>query len=167
MSNNEAQISHDRTRIAGVFYDNADGSSRQAAIQRCQPLDLVVLRPEPRNPYDSNAIAVDRENGEQLGYLPRPLAKEVKESERRGYWHRAFIHQIFTCEPADEDLEVELILIRGRHGVSDREINEEVRHSIEEQLSAAEASGDLALPVSVGPQKAGHQIALGDSKRFC
>jgi hypothetical protein len=122
MLTNNGRLSHIRTRIAGVFYDNADGSSRQEAIRRCEPFDRVVLRPEPRNPYDSNAMAVDRQSGEQLGYLPAPLAKEIRHAEQQGLWHRAFIDEIFIREPGCEELEVELVVIRGVRGVTPKGI---------------------------------------------
>ncbi len=38
-------------------------------IMLCAPGDPVELRPEPKNPYDSNAIAVWSERGVQMGYI--------------------------------------------------------------------------------------------------
>jgi hypothetical protein len=65
------------TRVAGVTFEN-----RQSVIERCTPGQRVVLRPEPDNPYDANAIAVYAVFGdfmfgeveEQIGYLPAALA---------------------------------------------------------------------------------------------
>jgi len=36
-----------------------------------------VLRRDPGNEHDPNAIAVDTANGEQLGWVPRELAAEI------------------------------------------------------------------------------------------
>lgn len=55
--------------VVGAPYGNADGSNRQFEILLCKPGETVVLRPEPRNKHDSNAIAVDSCRGIQIGYL--------------------------------------------------------------------------------------------------
>jgi len=43
-------------------------------IARLTVGEQVWLRREPDNAYDTNAILVERENGDQLGYLNRQLA---------------------------------------------------------------------------------------------
>lgn len=68
---------HFYVRVAGVSRLNADGSSRQALIRRCEPFDRVCLRREPKNPVDPNAVAVLNAAGEQLGYLSRETAVQV------------------------------------------------------------------------------------------
>jgi hypothetical protein len=66
------------TKVAGISYRNPDGSSRQNIARRCSPGERIVLQPEPDNPYDSHAVAVLRENGDQLGYVPADrLAEEL------------------------------------------------------------------------------------------
>jgi hypothetical protein len=68
------------TRVAGVTFEK-----RQAVIERCAVDQHIVLRPEPNNPYDANAIAVFAVSGdflfgqveEQIGYLPAALAREL------------------------------------------------------------------------------------------
>ena len=52
-------------------------SHYQDAIRRCRQGDRVVLKREPENPYDENAVAVLRENGEQIGHLSRDHAEWV------------------------------------------------------------------------------------------
>lgn len=67
-----------KTRIAGISFDNRDGSSRQDYARLVRKGDVLRLRREPENPHDPNAIAVewvDRDEAAlQLGYVPRPLA---------------------------------------------------------------------------------------------
>jgi hypothetical protein len=58
------------TKVAGVSYENRDGTSRQSIIKRCRPGEILHLVREPDNPHDANAVKVLRQNGEQLGYLP-------------------------------------------------------------------------------------------------
>ena len=53
----------------------------------------VLLRPEPTNPYDHNAISVWLEDGSlQVGYLPRNVAAETNaEAQQRGTGFAAFV----------------------------------------------------------------------------
>ncbi len=86
---------HFYAKIAGASHPNANGSSRTQAIAHCRPIDLLELRPEPENPFDSNAIAVLRQDGgEQLGYLEARLAEEVSWDLRsdRAAWMVVFRH---------------------------------------------------------------------------
>jgi hypothetical protein len=65
------------TTIAGTKHKNDDGSSRTAAIRKCATCEQLVLHREPSNPYDPNAIAVFRNDGSQLGYIPRRSGQEI------------------------------------------------------------------------------------------
>ena len=60
------------TKVVGVTFEG-----RQEVVARLQRGDRVWLDREPTNPYDSNAITVCRENGEQIGYLNRGLSKSI------------------------------------------------------------------------------------------
>jgi hypothetical protein len=68
-----------RSAVAGESYRNGDGSSRQEILRRCRTGEEILLVPEPDNPHDSDAVKVQRHNGEQIGYLPRGhrLADEI------------------------------------------------------------------------------------------
>lgn len=57
--------------IVGIDFPNPDksGSSRRMEIMMCHPGDSVELRPESKNAFDANAIAVWSERGVQIGYL--------------------------------------------------------------------------------------------------
>lgn len=65
------------SKIAGVTHRNRNGSDRQMILERCSAREELRLIPEPDNRFDPNAVAVCRENGEQLGYLGRRLAEEM------------------------------------------------------------------------------------------
>jgi len=62
----------------GVYTLNivADSYS-QEEIGRCQEGESLILKREPMNRYDANAVAVLRGNGEQIGYLSRDDAEWV------------------------------------------------------------------------------------------
>jgi hypothetical protein len=76
-----------RTKIRGVSFDNADGTSRQQIIRNCcHSGDALLLLRDRHNPVDPNAVVVVRicrdECGkaafrEQLGYLSRELAQDL------------------------------------------------------------------------------------------
>jgi hypothetical protein len=57
-------------QVHGVKFKNDDGSSRQQIIKACSVGEELDLVPEPDNRYDSDAVKVCRQNGQQLGYLP-------------------------------------------------------------------------------------------------
>ena len=59
------------TSIVGIDFPNDDKSksNRRMECMLCAPGDPVELRPEPKNPFDSNAVAVWSERGVQLGYV--------------------------------------------------------------------------------------------------
>lgn len=61
-----------RTKLAGVTYDN-----RQQLISALRDGDELEFCREPDNLYDTNAIAVYNEYGNQLGYLRADLASEL------------------------------------------------------------------------------------------
>jgi hypothetical protein len=76
------------SRVAGVSFRNADGSSRQGYIRDfCRPGMEIILRREPHNRYDSNAVAVWVKRSVliiftseiQIGYLNAQVAEEIAE----------------------------------------------------------------------------------------
>ncbi len=75
------------TSIVGIDFPNEDKSksNRRMECMLCAPGDLVELRPEPKNPYDENAIAIWSDRGVQLGYVSAERApligKRMKEDD--------------------------------------------------------------------------------------
>lgn len=62
----------------GIYTCNLAGESyRQDTIRRCREGERVILKREPNNPHDKNAVAVLRQNGEQIAYLTRDNAEWV------------------------------------------------------------------------------------------
>src|ERR1700740_1791548 len=72
------------TKVAGASHRNQNGSDRQRILRRCTAAEELRLIAEPDNPFDANAIAVCRGNGEQLGYLGQRLAEEMHRWMARG-----------------------------------------------------------------------------------
>jgi hypothetical protein len=69
------------SRVAGVTFDNADGSSRQALIRRyARPGQRLLLRPEVENPAEQNATGIYISTAEgtyQIGYITQEANSEV------------------------------------------------------------------------------------------
>jgi hypothetical protein len=72
----ETEASHDYrpgsqicTRVAGVTFEG-----RQSVIARLSIGEEVLIKREPTNPFDHNAVSIERVNGQQIGYLNRHLA---------------------------------------------------------------------------------------------
>jgi len=87
-------VNHRSVNVAGVSHSNGDGTSRQQIISRCSAGEALILRHEADNPFDRNAIAVLRQNGEQLGYLSREDAAEVLENAKQGWQYVPVISKI-------------------------------------------------------------------------
>ena len=60
------------TRVVGVTFNG-----RQEVIAQLKYGEQVYLKREPKNPYDRNAIRVERHNSNQIGYLNRYLASTL------------------------------------------------------------------------------------------
>lgn len=74
------------SKVAGVTASNADGYPRQKYIRSyCKPGMALILKREPANPHDNNAIGVwvtaralvVFSSEAQIGYLSADVAREV------------------------------------------------------------------------------------------
>jgi hypothetical protein len=65
-------------KVVGVKHLNQDQTRRSTIIKRCAPLEILRIEQEPNNPVDVNAVAVLRQDGSQLGYLPARNAFEIR-----------------------------------------------------------------------------------------
>ena len=99
--------------VAGINKANESGIHRQNTIARCKAGEPILLVREPDNRYDGNAVALYRENGEQIGYLPREWAEEMAPRLDRGSPVTATITAIepFETEQGKELLGVRLELV--------------------------------------------------------
>ena len=76
------------TKVAGVTYDNPDGKDRQSIIKKnCKQGMNLILKREPDNPYDKNAVGVWiktksflSSSEDQIGYLKKMDAKLVSDN---------------------------------------------------------------------------------------
>jgi len=82
------------TKIAGVTFKNKDGSSRQRLLRKSDPNELLLMKREPENPVDENAIKLVKPKGKQLGYIPSKNAETLAPQMDNGAKFFAQISQI-------------------------------------------------------------------------
>jgi hypothetical protein len=58
------------TKIAGVTFNR-----RQRTLAKLKIGEILVLKREPDNEFDANAIKVQRKRGAEVGYIPREMTK--------------------------------------------------------------------------------------------
>jgi hypothetical protein len=58
-----------------VTFRNDDGANRQEIITRCRVGERLKLVRWPYHEFDPGAIAVMRQNGEQLGFIPEHVSR--------------------------------------------------------------------------------------------
>jgi hypothetical protein len=84
--------------VAGVSFNNDDGSSRQTVISHCKPGETLMLIREPDNKFDAGAIKITRRNGQQIGYVPACIARH---GDSGGLAHEIDAGVIFRCRIAE------------------------------------------------------------------
>lgn len=65
-----------KLKVVGVTFDNEDGTNRQWVIGRLDKSSNIILRREPHNKYDVNAIAVWSDLG-QVGYIAKDYSSII------------------------------------------------------------------------------------------
>lgn len=88
--------------LSGEEYDG-----RQGPIGRLEPGQFLVLRREPNNPHDSNAVAVTTQFGSTIGYIPRKNANWVARLLDEGYALSACVACLFD-DDRDGDVDVQI-----------------------------------------------------------
>jgi len=104
------KLSPEITSVAGVRYKNEDtGIDRQLIIRHLQVKEKLMLIPDKNNPYDEDAVSVRRLNGEQIGFLNKDLAIEIKARLVKGLLVETTVKKVFNKEGF---LEVVIELVR-------------------------------------------------------
>jgi hypothetical protein len=67
------------SKIAGVTFDNDDGSSRQEVIKDCKEGDRLNLIPTPSEYDDRGIKVVNRRTQDTLGWLKKEVAHDIWE----------------------------------------------------------------------------------------
>ena len=69
-------IKNVKLKVVGVTFSNEDGTNRQFIIGRLDKNSNIVLRREPHNKFDVNAIAVWSDLG-QVGYIAKDYSSII------------------------------------------------------------------------------------------
>jgi hypothetical protein len=106
------------SKVAGVTHCNDDGSSRQDFISECKPLDVLLLKLEPNNPVDKQAVAVYRNcNHAKLGYLNERLAHETLERTRNGEKWGALVARKRGVTDDRDTLGLTIVMVKWKAGM--------------------------------------------------
>jgi hypothetical protein len=123
---------------------------------RCKHLEQLILVHEEDNQFDPNAIAVKRENDEQLGHLSADLAETVADDIRRGYRYGVLVAG-FTGGTEDfSTVGCKLLVIVSEPGVSDQEAVDYINQVVatdRELLDYLGVDGITAKPANEAPQE--------------
>ena len=79
------------TKVAGVTFE---GRQRYIRNMLRNNSTKITLRRDRNNPYDSNAVAVINEYGEQIGFLSRQVASSVAPRMDMGIRYQAMVSAI-------------------------------------------------------------------------
>ncbi|MEO9964846.1 MAG: HIRAN domain-containing protein [Reichenbachiella sp.] len=109
-TNNDSEFT--QIEVAGVTYDNEDGSSRQSIINRLNEGDNISLKKEPHNEHDENAVAV-LSGKKRIGYIPKSLNKQVINLINHHRIISIVISEIFELGQDYLGIEIELELKEG------------------------------------------------------
>jgi hypothetical protein len=106
--------------IAGVKYTNRDGVLRSEILKSCKKGQVLTLERDPRNKYDANAILILNGQGEDLGFVPKEIAKtlapqidlgqifKVSLVDIQNFYAEIECSDISGFKSADQDVEVAL-----------------------------------------------------------
>lgn len=92
------------TKAVGVSFDG-----RQEIVAELEPGEKVTLTREPANLHDNNAIAIETQQGQQIGYLKREIAKHLAPLLDTEVNYQATVSQV-TGGGTDQSFGVNLFL---------------------------------------------------------
>ena len=97
------------TAVAGAGRHHVDALQSASAA----PGEPLVLRRDPANEHDPNAIAVDTAAGEQVGWVPRDLAVDVAADLDAGRPWTARVLREQRASPRDPRTGITMLLAPG------------------------------------------------------
>jgi hypothetical protein len=103
-------MSRDALAAEGLLVANVAGAVHRPSVlesDAAAPGRALVLRAEPDNEHDPNAVAVLTEDGSSLGYVPRELAPSVDDA-----WSAVVLRER-RASPRDPRTGVTMLLARA------------------------------------------------------
>jgi len=84
-----------KTKVYGINFTTARNPNLNAAIKQLQPMDELVLKREPDNAADENAISINLKSGEKVGYVSALLAWSMaKEMDNKNCNYFAVVQEV-------------------------------------------------------------------------
>lgn len=135
-------VDHFYTKVVGVTFKNADGTSRQKVIRETTPGEELFfgIDHDPKHP---DAVAVVTRGGRQLGHLEAELAGEVSQAMRAGWKYDIRLIERTGGEPGKPTLGANVLVIRRAPGVSDAKRDEYANAHAAEWLADLRARNGL------------------------
>lgn len=93
------------TKVVGVTFEE-----RQEIVRQLQEGETLVLKRQPENPVDPNAVAVFRENEEQVGFLKKRLAKELSRYLDKGIKYKCKVSEVTGEDEKENNLGVNILV---------------------------------------------------------
>jgi hypothetical protein len=109
-------LDHWFTKAAGVTF-----GGRQKVLQKCRAGEPLVLVREENNKHDPNAVAIKRETGEEVGYIPGATASTVARKLAKGIRFTAFAVEV-TGGGKGESYGLNILMVESGRDVSKKEI---------------------------------------------
>lgn len=129
MSNRDSP-NHFYCKAAGVSHANEDGTSRQSVIGRCNLGEPIALDHDESNAFDKYAVRLLRSNGDQIGFLPSDLARQVVQRSNTGTRYAAFISDLTGGTSDRPTRGVNLLMVAAPPGVSDAEAQDYIDRTL-------------------------------------
>jgi HIRAN domain len=74
---NDVALTPRESFVSGLNLTGRCGTHRQKIIAKCRRGEPIFLVRQPNNPHDSNAVILYRQDGTDIGYLPKEMAAEI------------------------------------------------------------------------------------------
>lgn len=87
------KIKNVKLKVVGVTFSNEDGTSRQDIIENMATNSPIILKREPHNTYDTNAIMVSTMDG-QVGYIGKDYASIIAPMMDQGKVFEASVAEV-------------------------------------------------------------------------
>lgn len=142
------EVTHFIATVAGASHPNRNGSSRQEIVQRCKLGERLYLIHEIGNRYDKHATRVVRQNGEQVGYVPKEIADVVVEdfTGEQPCDHSAIALGTQEIFEGSDNLTLLFCIVVAFHGADPQKVEAEIRTA----LKVAELDTDPAKVLPSG-----------------
>jgi hypothetical protein len=128
----EPPIDHFFTKVAGVTFPNADGSSRQRIIRKLSLYEQLILDTEPDNPKDPFAVRILRKNGQQVGYMWSKYGRQLHDHKAANRFYEVFVIQLTGGTDDKPERGVNLLVVHHEHDLPASQVQRYIKKLLKE-----------------------------------